>query len=353
MSGKFTEKKILLIDKTLKNTNDRTWCFWEKENGFFEHLVHYKWNNLFVKNEAENLHLKTNGYVYKMILGIDFYKHCFSLINQQKNITINYGEVTNIDAESGLVKIGENEFIGQQIFSSVLLETPQLNKKQFYLLQHFRGWWIETDGNFFNPSEADLMDFRTPQTNGCTFLYVLPISKRKALIEYTLFSENKLTDEAYNIGLVKFIAEKLQLNNYSIYAIENGVIPMTNIHFPQQKNKVFFIGTAGGQTKASTGYTFQFIQKQTEEIVENLIHLNRPIIKKPPVRFDFYDSVLLRILSEKKVSGAAVFFKMFKKNKATAIFKFLDNETSFWEELKIMASADQSVFIPAALKQLL
>ena len=35
-SGKFTDKKILLIDKEQKNKNDRTWCFWETQNGFFE-----------------------------------------------------------------------------------------------------------------------------------------------------------------------------------------------------------------------------------------------------------------------------------------------------------------------------
>ena len=31
------------------------------------------------------------------------------------------------------------------------------------------------------------------------------------------------------------------------------------------------IGTAGGQTKASSGYTFQFIQKQSQQIVDYLI----------------------------------------------------------------------------------
>ena len=35
-SGKFADKKILLIDKEPKTKNDRTWCFWEKQDGFFE-----------------------------------------------------------------------------------------------------------------------------------------------------------------------------------------------------------------------------------------------------------------------------------------------------------------------------
>jgi hypothetical protein len=32
------------------------------------------------------------------------------------------------------------------------------------------------------------------------------------------------------------------------------------------------------------------------------------------------------------------------------MFKFLDNETNFWEELRIMNSTDKRKFIPAALQ---
>ena len=42
-SGKFNDKKILLMDKEPKTKNDRTWCFWEKEAGFFEEIVYKKW----------------------------------------------------------------------------------------------------------------------------------------------------------------------------------------------------------------------------------------------------------------------------------------------------------------------
>ena len=52
---------------------------------------------------------------------------------------------------------------------------------------------------------------------------------------------------------------------------EFGIIPMTNADFPFFKNGMYYIGTAGGQTKASTGYTFRFIQKQADAIVEQLI----------------------------------------------------------------------------------
>ncbi|MFZ9662091.1 MAG: lycopene cyclase family protein, partial [Chitinophagaceae bacterium] len=37
-------KKILLIDREQKIKHDRTWCFWEKEDGRFDEIVFRKWN---------------------------------------------------------------------------------------------------------------------------------------------------------------------------------------------------------------------------------------------------------------------------------------------------------------------
>jgi lycopene beta-cyclase len=78
---------------------------------------------------------------------------------------------------------------------------------------------------------------------------------------------------------------------------------MTNARFPFYQNGIYNIGTAGGQTKASTGYTFQFIQKQSRQIVE-LLSNNQPLqnIVAAPARFHFYDSVLLQLLTQKKLA---------------------------------------------------
>jgi len=43
----FAEKSILLLDKDTKETNDRTWCFWEKGAGLFENIIYKEWNHIF------------------------------------------------------------------------------------------------------------------------------------------------------------------------------------------------------------------------------------------------------------------------------------------------------------------
>ncbi len=346
------QKKILLVDRQVKNLNDRTWCFWEKEPGYFESILHHQWNKLWVKHPRGDLDLRLSGYSYKLIRGIDFYKYCFKKINASKQVTLVYGEVTDIDAATGQVTVDGQQYQGTHLFSSILLEVPQLKPKDLYLLQHFKGWWLETESDVFDPQQADLMNFRTSQKHGCAFVYLLPVSPRRALVEYTLFTEKALEGEEYDEGLRDFIKNELQLNDYRITETEQGIIPMTTYKFAESKDRVVFIGTAGGQTKASTGYTFQFIQRQANAIVDKL-KSGEPLanMAQTPGRFQFYDNVLLRVLYEKQYPGADVFFDIFRKNKADNVLSFLDNRSSFLQELGIMNATPQHKFIAAAIRQ--
>ncbi|MGK2863000.1 MAG: lycopene cyclase family protein, partial [Chitinophagaceae bacterium] len=133
---------------------------------------------------------------------------------------------------------------------------------------------------------------------------------------------------------------------------EFGVIPMTNekVDFGSD---VWQIGTAGGQTKASSGYTFQFIQKQSQQIVEYLIS-GKSLLAMPRTakRFGFYDHTLLDILYNNTLPGKEIFEQLFKKNKPQQVLRFLDNESSLFDELKIISSLPTWPFLKAALRQL-
>lgn len=348
------QKKILLTDRAPKNQDDRTWCFWEKGAGYFENIVHHRWDQLMVRHYKGEVALNMDGYAYKMIRGIDFYNHCFNRIKKHPQVQVLYGEITGIDPEASIITVNNTEYEAGHIFSSVLLKPPVLHPREFYLLQHFRGWWIETDEAVFDPQKADLMNFRVSQQHGCTFVYVMPVSTKRALVEYTLFTEETLQSEAYDASIKQFIAEELNIENYRVTQIENGIIPMTNYRFPEQEGNVVYLGTAGGQTKASTGYTFRNIQKHSEAIIPALNNVN-PFLKiiKPHPRFHFYDSVLLRVLQERKIEGAEIFYRMFKKNPASRVLRFLDNESDFMEELAIMNSTPKMLFMPAAMAEML
>ncbi|OSZ80877.1 hypothetical protein CAP36_06455 [Chitinophagaceae bacterium IBVUCB2] len=350
-------KKILLIDKEVKTKNDRTWCYWEREKGFFDEIVYKRWDKVsFLSNDFSS-GLAIDPYEYKMIRGADFYNYCFSEINKNKNVEVVYGDVKGWEQEDEAIvlKIDDKQFrlidVGTQIFNSIYKPAPPRNGV-IKLLQHFKGWVIETAKPSFNSGEATMMDFRVHQQHGTTFAYVLPFSTTSALIEYTLFTKTMLDDEEYDKELRTYINDFLNIDEYIIKEVEFGVIPMTNEKLTFNGHNAWMIGTAGGQTKSSSGYTFQFIQKQSMEIVEYLA-ANKSLNELPqtPARFRFYDNTLLHILFYDKLPGDKIFSQLFKKNKPQQVLRFLDNESSLQEELKIISSLPTWPFLKAAIKQ--
>ncbi len=356
----FSNKKVLLIDKVEKIANDRTWCFWEQQPGLFEDIVYHRWQQIDFYSNDFSARFDLLPYEYKMIRGIDLYTTVLAEAKQHPNIDIIYEEVQSVFSNESYaaVKAVDKEFHAEYIFNSIFFtdwKQQALQQKNTYvLLQHFKGWMIETAENIFDTPIATFMDFRVSQGEGTAFVYVLPVAKNKTLIEYTVFSEEVFQQEKYNAALENYITSILKIKEYKILHAEFGVIPMTNYKFSKGNNRIINIGIAGGDTKASSGYTFQFIQKHTAKIIDALLHEKNPLLTKPffEKRFNLYDSILLNVLKHKKMSGDKIFAQLFKNNSVQIIFKFLDNETSLKEELKIMNSVSLKTFLAAAIKEI-
>jgi lycopene beta-cyclase len=349
-------KKLLLIEKSPKKLNDRTWCFWEKEPGYFEDIVYKKWDQLNFYDTGDAIPLNIAPYTYKMIRGIDFYEYCFAKAAAHPSVTIEYGEASFGVIEHGRRHIqlnGKTIQTDRSIVFNSIFNAPAATPNTYHLLQHFKGWIIKTPKPVFIPNKGTLMDFRIHQTPGASFVYVLPLSADSALVEYTLFTATLLEKKIYEEELKYYIENFLQINDYTIEEEEFGIIPMTNVKFPFFEQGVFNIGIAGGQTKSSTGYTFQFIQKQSSAIVACLLQ-GKDIQSISPGygRFHFYDSVLLNLLDKGSPPCKEIFSRLFRKNEAAEVFKFLDNETALAEEIRIMKTLQFFPFLKAALQQI-
>lgn len=351
-SGKFSDKKILLIDKSPKTANDRTWCFWETRPGLFEPIVHKKWTHVSFHADEVSRQMDISPFTYKMIRGIDFYQYCFDIIRQQQNVQVLQAPVDAIDHEETSVMAGGEKFYAEYIFNSILFEKPALKKHEFYLQQHFKGWLIETEKPVFDDARATLMDFRVSQEHGATFVYVLPVSQTVAMVEYTLFSRDLLKPQQYDDGLKDYIGRFIS-SAYKVKEEETGVIPMTNHAFSKGKKNVVNIGSAGGQTKPSSGYTFYFIQRHSRAIADDMIRTGKPLTGPLyPKKFSYYDSVLLNVLATGKLRGEQVFTGMFRKNKPADILQFLNNESTLSSDLRIISSLPLFPFLRAGIKEL-
>ena len=350
------KKSILVIDKNQKKNNDRTWCFWEKNPGPFESIVYARWNTLEFISDDTNKKVDLGPYTYKMIQGIHFYNFVLEYAKKFKNVVFIQESIIDIDSIFNEAKVitKKNTYTAKYVFNSTNLFNPKINK-QNSLLQHFKGWNIKTVDPAFNSKVGKLMDFSVSQENGATFMYVLPTSSTNALVEYTLFSSSPLKQEKYIKELKKYIKEVLKIENYTIEHEEFGIIPMSLAKFEQNpKPNVINLGTSGGYTKASSGYTFQFIQKNVLDIVKNLKAGKSPVqnLSFKNKIYRWYDRTLINVLLTKKLTGKEIFTIMFKKNSAHKILAFLGNESTITEDILIMKKFPKIPFLLAGIKSL-
>ncbi len=352
------QKKILVIDPVKKTVNDRTWCFWVKDEGVFEPIVSHQWKTLQFFSHKVSRKFDMKEYRYKMIQSGEFYSLVLDFAKKFDTVTFSHEKITDIGVQGNdaVVKTDKGEYAAEYVFNSTGLFHPEMSEKNT-LLQHFLGWYIKTDAAVFDSNIGTLMDFRLNQQHGTTFMYVLPTSSTEALVEYTLFSERTLEEEEYITELENYIRDSLKISDYEITHREFGVIPMSKARFKRfqgEGNRIINLGTAGGFTKPSTGYTFQFVQKHVAQVAERLKRNQSPAIN-PSLRermFFWYDMTLLDVLLTRKLSGEQIFSSLFKKVSPERILAFLANESGFWEEFKIRNSVPLLPFMTSGMKQL-
>ncbi len=352
-----SQKKILVIDKEKKDTNNRSWSFWTDKKTDFDILVYREWQKVrFIAPKIDKTDT-LNSLKYKMIRGIDFYNFINAKLSEFENIEFLQAEVSqvisisNIKAEVRLTEEFENKiFSTEYVFDSRFLKQDIPPKSNHYhsLLQHFFGYVIQTDEPIFDSQTVQLFDMRLPQRNAVEFVYILPFSPTKALVEYTLFSGQLLENkEVYKNRLEKYITTQIKVDDFKILEEEYGIIPMTDFKFEQPKSKnIINLGTKAGRAKPSTGYAFLRMYRDAENRINAWKTTGKPHYEGQfDKQFETYDKMILNIMERNPEEIQDIFTQMFRNNSIERILFFLDEQTNFLTDLKIMISVPPVPFL--------
>lgn len=344
--------KVLILDKEPKEQNDKTWCYWAKGNEDF-FTPQKSWPNMVFHSDYGTYRQDISPYTYRFIGSMDFYQSVYADLAKNPNFTLKYEQVTDLKSLSKGAEVSTDQgtYRGKWIFNSIPTPFTERKANGIYLKQHFYGWFLKMEEDTFSPSEMTLMDFRMEQRDAACFVYVLPFDKRKALVEFTVFSEETWEEEDYETELQVYLDKYFPQKHFRILQKEKGVIPMTNHSFPRKKGKhIMNIGTAGGFTKPTTGYTFKKIQEDTRAIVNALIRDGNPdyFIRKKS-RFSFYDNLLLYLIQSKGGMVHGIFDRLFEKNDFRTLINFLDEKTGFFQEMWILLRLPWAPFLKAIL----
>ncbi len=347
----FADKSILVVEKTTKEVDDRTWSFWEKGAGTWDNILTKSWAKGFFYGKDEEIPLALAPYQYKMIRSIDFYQLGKKTIMAAPNMHWQLEEVQSVKRTGAILNIQgqQNTYQAKQIFDSRITQAfINGQKDHISLIQHFKGWIIETKKPVFDPDSFVMMDYRVKKGLATSFTYVLPTSSTRAMVEFTLFDQEVLAASDYDIYLKKYIKEILKIDDYQIVHEEIGTIPMTSFPFHEANEAgILKIGTAGSWVKPSSGYAFKNIEKLAKQVVSNLKNNKPPSTNLLSKQFRFYDALYLDVLARENELGESIFTDMYRHNSIQQIFKFLDEETSVLENFRIFFSFRFAPFLKA------
>lgn len=346
----FKGKKIALIEPSAKDTNDKTWCFWEEGAGHWDKLVSRTWKKGRFVTSRKNEILNLGDYSYKMLRSLDFYEALLKELKESENFYLIKDRISKIDQVTRTA-IGEKEnYTATHFFDS---RPADYSEAKTLIFQHFKGWKIRTENKVFDPEIFTMMDYRIKYQNSTSFTYILPFSENEALIEFTFFTPFMTDETVYDEKLKEYLQKILKAESWEVQETEKGVIPMTDFDFEKTSSKyVTKIGTAGGWVKASSGYSFKNTEKKVEAIVENIKSGNDPGSNLISKKFRKYDGIFLDVLAKRNELGESIFEKLYTRNSVENIFRFLDEETSTSEDLKIMLSMYHPQFLKSFFRKL-
>lgn len=339
--------RVAVIDPVRKAGNDRTWCFWDAGHaGALEAAVSHSWRRLEVVGRTGAVQrLDLEPWRYAMVRSGALY----ALADEAATRLGVHRVTAAVDAVSDGDTHATVEADGQRLRAGWVFDSrprPPDRAGSTMLLQHFRGWTVR--GDFADGADgsgggmATLMDFSVPQpAGGVAFGYCLPVGHGTALVEYTEFSRQRLPSEGYDRALRAYLDRRWPGAEPVPGEVEDGVIPMTDgVFAARDGHRLFRLGTAGGATRASTGYTFAAMRRQAAGVAAALLEGRVPVPPAAyPGRHRWMDAVLLRALDGGGLSGAELLAGMFRRNPVGRMLRFMDGTSSPGEELALMASS--------------
>ena len=328
-----------------ENRIRKTWSYWDIYQHPFTLLENNSLNNIYCTNNSSSIELDCDKYNYKSIDSQQFDKYIFEKINASSNIDIFFNAtVDDLVAEDKYtqIKSSNNIYRVKEVYDS----RPDDIDASMY--QVFLGYYI-------NPiSSTDkimpkLMDFT--QDKEFSFYYVIPFEDNSCLVEYTFFTPTIHTSDELKNTLDSYIQDTL--GQYNLIRSEYGVIPMTpKLPALDSLKNVYKIGIRSGATRASTGYTFLNIQKQSEFFAKKIRGINskNPLLTIKAKVLRKMDGILLRIIKNEPKQAKHIIFKMFTSNNHQTIIRFLSDIPSIFDILRIIINMPKIIFIKYAIK---
>jgi lycopene beta-cyclase len=343
--------KVVILEKRENYVNDRTWCFWNLQNPEYQQLTSHAWPSFEVANHQHSTEYDCTQHPYLMLESHHFYQAALARIQSNPNIQLMLGQPL-LSTPTRTQRGWQIQTGNITLNAALIIDTRpprKVSAQDSIIWQCFVGYEIETESDCFSPDKMMLMEFDHSFKNGLAFIYILPKTTKKALIEYTVFSEHIISKARLVSRLKKSILKKIDGQSYKTLRTEHGTLPMGNQITSKDKDGSYLhAGLFSGAARPSSGYAFQRIQSWAKKCAESIVINNRLYaFPKEPKLQSFMDKLFLSVIKNNPNIAISIFEDLFRHCNSLVVVKFMSDQASFSDYLHIIRSLPSWPFIQA------
>jgi lycopene beta-cyclase len=346
----------LILESRSHYSNDRTWCFWDDGSAHLRELVQHRWPMVTLAHGGRRVSVDCHTIPYSMIPAENFYAYATERLAETARVTLAMNEpvIGEPCKDGGLWRVETRH--GSRWAKRLIDTRPQRAPERgaAVLWQSFYGHEIECDADRFDPGVARLMDFSPSKNGRITFLYLLPVSPRRALVEVTVLAPDPLGPEDLAEELAAFIRQQAGGSSHAVLRSEHGVLPMGQAALDRGTDASHVrVGVAAGGARAASGFAFQRIQRWANACAAELIAGQPPLSHPPdPWITRGMDALFLRVLRAHPERAPELFLALFAIQDPRRIIRFMSDHAVMADYAAIILALPPWLFlgeIPQAL----
>jgi lycopene beta-cyclase len=349
-TGSWQNRRVLLVDDLAATPKAVSWGFWSNGRGLLDAAVSHTYQQVRVHAAGHSRVLPLGRYRYQVVRRPDLARLVLGLLDGCPGFAVLPGHVQHLrnDTDAAETIVDGRIIRSSWAFDSVSIPPPDAPVDARLA---FTGWEVRCERPVFDPRTPILFDFRTEQAGGARFLYVLPEGRHRALVELTEFVPRHARPPAAagrRAALAQYLRDVLHSGAYTILRTESAVLPLRTHPPRRDRGHLVAIGARGGPVKASTGYAYQRIQRDSAAIAASLARCGHPFdLPRPDARHRVLDALLLEVLDRDPARLERAFDRLFAANPAERVLLFLDEDTGLRDDLRVMASLPPAPYLRA------
>ncbi len=342
------DRSVLVVDDPTRPPDAVRWGFWSAATGLLDAAASRTFDRLGIHAAGRSRILPLDPYRYRVVHRPDLYRVVRRLTDGCPGFAFVDGKVEDVNDRGEVVVDGHTVEAGW-VFDSVSTPLP-LPRADARLA--FTGWEVRVADPVFDPDTPVLFDFRTAPSADCRFVHVVPDDRHRALVEFTAFvpgGTRPPTVDERRAALASYLGTGYPGRGYEILRTESAVLPLRTRPASRGSGRVVRIGARAGLVKASTGYGYRRIQRDSAAITASLTRYGHPFARGAgPHRYRLLDAVLLDVLRSDPAQVERAFARLLLANPPARVLRFLDEDTGLTTDLRLMATLPPGPYLWAA-----